>query len=463
MNFITGTIYNHTDKMFFSSAENSHMFCFMSKNCDDAIGEGLLTIPCEDKLTFGKTSDDRQIAIYTGTDDLELFSNQGFHSFAYVLSNRFCTDFNFRMYDAISFYGGTIKKVFSPKGLVFQYANRIDTESARVPAEYNNDHRIFTIKQKEDSTVSIDIGSTVKLSKGDDGNTIDNSEVVLTLSFSKPQQIGSFFSYYQIIVNLLSFMTYRQNVEFDRVTIHRLDSESEFPKEQAEVFIEKDGNITNKEAFRCIRIEDLGESFTELARIAFIKPDDKDECDNHNGALPPRGIIPEDDYYWAAMSSSKIREICSAIEYELRFVNDINVKENQQIMDLCSEVKKTIKDYRKSNRGLSNDAYNAIFGNLKHWSLPLRERIVALCQKYEPEIGIMAMSLYGKSVIIDSTAVKDFVDFRNDITHNGMQVLSQPIMATALLLSGVVYCCVLERIGVPRSVIQRLCSKGMLR
>ena len=85
--------------------------------------------------------------------------------------------------------------------------------------------------------------------------------------------------------------------------------------------------------------------------------------------------------------------------------------------------------------------------------------------KYSEEIDLMAISRYGEGtgIQIDSTKVKEFVDYRNGITHNSSRPLNQSVTSTAFLLSGVVYCCVLERIGVSKTQIQKLCTKGMIR
>ena len=64
---------------------------------------------------------------------------------------------------------------------------------------------------------------------------------------------------------------------------------------------------------------------------------------------------------------------------------------------------------------------------------------------------------------ISEERVKKFVKYRNDITHGRYRVLDMEVGLTALLLSGLVYCNILDRIGIGRTKIIELCEKKLLR
>ena len=100
-----------------------------------------------------------------------------------------------------------------------------------------------------------------------------------------------------------------------------------------------------------------------------------------------------------------------------------------------------------------------IFGNIKFWMLPAAEKICALFHKYDEEMLILNQS----AIIIDDDAIKAFVIYRNDITHGSHRVLDVKIAITAHCLAGLVYCCLLERIGVERSRILEWCKDKILR
>ena len=67
------------------------------------------------------------------------------------------------------------------------------------------------------------------------------------------------------------------------------------------------------------------------------------------------------------------------------------------------------------------------------------------------------------AIIIDDDAIKAFVKYRNDITHGSHRVLDVKIAITAHCLERLVYCCLLERIGVERSRILEWCKDKILR
>ena len=66
-------------------------------------------------------------------------------------------------------------------------------------------------------------------------------------------------------------------------------------------------------------------------------------------------------------------------------------------------------------------------------------------------------------ISIREDEIKDFVKYRNDITHGNHRVLDKRIACTAHLLSGLVYCSLLDRIGISREKIRELCVHKLLR
>ena len=129
------------------------------------------------------------------------------------------------------------------------------------------------------------------------------------------------------------------------------------------------------------------------------------------------------------------------------------------INELVQQVKNTVKIFRKDNPGLGDSVYSFIFGNIKFWTLPAAEKICALFHKYDEEMLILNQP----AIIIDDDAIKVFVKYRNDITHGSHRVLDVKIAITAHCLEGLVYCCLLERIGVERSRILEWCKDKILR
>ena len=58
--------------------------------------------------------------------------------------------------------------------------------------------------------------------------------------------------------------------------------------------------------------------------------------------------------------------------------------------------------------------------------------------------------------------IRFFVKYRNDITHGSYRVMDQKIALTAYLLQGLVYCCLLTRIGISRDKVTSLCRSNKI-
>ena len=86
------------------------------------------------------------------------------------------------------------------------------------------------------------------------------------------------------------------------------------------------------------------------------------------------------------------------------------------------------------------------------------DRIAILYQRYEAEM----LLLNDSSLHITDKEIAEFVKYRNHITHGFHRVLDQNVAITAYTLQGLVYCCILKRIGMNNDKIQELCRNKKL-
>lgn len=63
---------------------------------------------------------------------------------------------------------------------------------------------------------------------------------------------------------------------------------------------------------------------------------------------------------------------------------------------------------------------------------------------------------------IDYDDINNFVKYRNSITHGRYKVLDEKIAFTAVILEGLVYCCILTRIGMEERQIISMIRNGKL-
>lgn len=442
---ITGVIPTETKPVIFSVKPNEYDFCFMTDSVYSFNTDNIpIKIPARDGFICGKTHENRNIAIYLGNLSFEVFGSGGLNTSAYVQAASNVYDTDIMEYEAICFKGGTLNNVFHINGMKFDHLDGNTVVK-------HNDDSINCVVEMNDYNMKLDIHSVTNERRGIRGNSINNSEVILTLEFNKPQPLITLFNHYNRMKDLLSFMTFRENVGFEKIALLKTHPEINHLTHSADVFIRSDLKETNKDYFHNIGFKDLGNSLPNLVKLFYDSEDKKQSLS--------LGFFPSNDRDRNIMNNTKIRAICSALECELGFVEDIKAEENVLLDELIEVARSTIKDYRHSHPGLSNDTYNLIFSSMKHWSFSLAEKLCALYHKYEQEMLILNKS----DIIITEDAIKDFVKYRNDITHGKHRVLDMHVALTAECMCGLVYCCILERIGVDKEKIIDLCRHSILQ
>lgn len=442
---ITGVISTEGEKVIFSSIEKSFEFCFMTDSiCHFPERVKTMTINVKDDFIFGKTHDNYDIAIYSGNHVFKVMGATSLHTNAYIKSTRNLESTNLTEYDGIKFVGGTLNNVFIADALDIKHEDKKRVIKAK---DDSIKYKLHTEKYNMD----INICSSVFEQNGIKGKTISNTNVVLTIKFDKPQKLVTLFKHYNKIKDILSFMTFRENVGFDKVYLMKSYSKSTDLLNCAEVFILEEKKLTPKKNFYNISFSDLGESFTNLLQIIYK--------DRDNSKTVSLGFIPLNDKDAHIMTNEKIKAVCTALECEFSFIPEVaGENQNETFNSLIKEVKTTVKEFRKNNTLLSNDVYSLIFSNIKNWSFPMKEKNCALWHKYDQEMLILNKS----TTTITDEMIKETVQFRNDITHGRHRVLNAKIAITAYYLSGLVYCCILERIGLDREKIKELCKNKIL-
>lgn len=440
----TGVIQTKNKPIIFSVKENSFEFCFMTDSIYSFAGKNQpVNIPTTDGFICGKTHENYNIAIYLGNSPFEIFGTGTLNTSAYIKSNSNTFGENIMEYEAIQFVGGTLNNVFHINGI------DIDYENGDTVIRYNDDSISYTVVTSENS-MELDVRSSVNEHRGVQGNSISNNNAILTLKFDKPQPLVKLFDHYNRIKDLLSFMTFRDNVGFEKIHLLKTHPDVHHLLTSADVFIRGETELTAKDYYRNISFSDLGASLPNLLKLFYDTEDKKQTLS--------LGFLPANDRDINIMTNTKIRSICSALECELSFIKDIKEDKKPELEALVKDVRYTVKEFRKNYTGLSNDTYNFIFSNINIWSFPLAEKLCDLYHKYEAEMVILNNS----RIVITDDLIRAFVKYRNDITHGKHRILEIGIAVTAHHMCGLVYCCILERIGIRSEDIKALCQEKIL-
>jgi len=403
----------------------------------------MCTDPSEIRLQglfiFGQTFGYKNIAIYKGKDDISFQGIKKLNTGVYIIASDNALRTQWKEFDSIEFKCGTLNQLFHCNAL-----KKGSFDNRTIQLRQNNDSLHYEF-QVNGHICELMVGSGIQERFELDGMNITNNEVHLILKFDSPQPLDSAFKYISKMTDILSVMTFRKNVGFDEIYLHH--NETNLSKMQ--VFLKKESAFSEKKLIDNVTFLDLGEALPKLASIIFNSEDKKSTYEI--------GFYPssDKDIHW--ISNDKVRLICSALECELSFIDNLCIPEENHLQELIEDVKQHIKQHQKSEQKLSRRTYDLIFSSLHNWSISAGDRIIRLFHRYEREIRALE-SLMHNNVHIDDEDILALIKFRNNITHGLYRIIDQNIATTAFILQGIVYCCFLSRIGMTNDEILGLCQ-----
>ena len=440
---LTGVIQANDPPVFFSARKDTFEFCFMTDSVYEYGGDNRSTwLSTTDGFLHGKTHNNHSIAIYVGSPKFEVIGSRRLQTPAYIEAFTSLNHEPLTSFQAIQFIGGTLNQVFCPNAIKFH------RENGNLFVSANDDSKEYVV-HIHDTEMKMTICSSTSEHYGDDGCALINRNVQLTLEFVEQQPMNTLFEHYNRMIELLSFLTFRENVGFDSIVLLAPHPEYNVLSKTADVYIRNDGEKTAKAYLTNITFEDLDESIPSLVELFYDV--------GYQGKAPSFGFFRTNDND-NTMTNEKIRVICSALERELNYVSDIKVDEKVELSELETAARETVKRFQKEHSLLSNDTYISILSGIGYWSFPLAEKLCALYKKYFREMDTLNQS----RITIDESSIRSFVKYRNDITHGRHRILDIQVATTAFCLCGLVYCCVLSRVGLNRRKVLDLCSVKIL-
>lgn len=423
----TGIIYGQ-DNHKFNFYLNDYTATFMEANHSE--------IQLEGHFLYGQTFGFKHIAIYKGDSMSSLSGSKVLNTNAYLVAVENGLGTKWDSFDSIEFTGGVLNSLFLCDALECE-----DMENGDILVHRQNTHKRWTFEIDNGCECELIIGSWIKQHSGIAGVSITNNVVDMRLKFSKPQALEESFKFVWKVKTVLSIMAGRANVSFDEIYLHHNSP----GLSKLQLFLKEETTPVTKDFMRCITFYDLGESTSTLFSMVF---NSKDTTPSYE-----IGFLPNSGKDFGLISNEKIRLICSSLECELSFIEDLIQPEEENLQKLIQSVKSFVKDHRNGNEQLSEKTYSLIFSSIKNWEISASDRIWALYCRYGTEMEILNQT----DVPIGDNEISSFVKYRNNITHGSYRVLNQEIAATAYVLQGLVYCCLLTRIGLDRDKVTLLC------
>lgn len=444
MNVISGILQSVEGKpVLFFADRDTHEFNFAT---DVAYMPGTINHPFflepDDGFVYGKTHDGNNIAVYIGSEKFMVLGCDRLLTSTYIVSASNWESEDISTFKGIRFTGHTLNSVFPS-----EYMRSCENgELVIKPKAKCITHKIETKNYRMEMTINAPVAGE----PGPDGFPNTNKDVTVDIMFDEDQPLFAIIDHYNRMKDLLSFMTYRNNVGFHEIHLIRNHTEYGHIVETADVYIRDELTLTDKSDRENISFHDLGECLPRLLKLFY---DTEDRTPSYS-----LGFYPKSDQDFYTMTNSKLREICSGLECEIGFIPALNGTEDPLLTNLIESVRREIKAFRKANEGLSNDTYNLIYSSVSTWSFPLAEKLIALYHIYEDEMRKVNKSRF---IICDSD-IRAFVKYRNDITHGRHRILDERLAVTAHVLAGLIYCCLLSRIGMERPQILDLCKYGKI-
>ncbi len=400
------------------------------------------TLTPVDGFAQATTHEGSKMLIHVGNHSFTVMNTMPIDVSSYIVSRSNVWDYDISYFDGIKFVGGTLRNLKVPMGIKIGFSSEAYTRTI----EYLDDTQTFSFAI-ENLGCTVTIGSSTMQHHGITESGITNGNIYFLMEFDRSQETSKFYLHYNKVLELLSFLVNRCNVGFDEVYLLQKDKRfNNTLGDVAQVFIKQDKELTRKRIFQNLEFDMMGESLGKLLRTLYIPKE-------HS-----LSIFPEDDESSMLINNNMVRGVCSALECELNFIDEITSSETEKIKRLVKKIKEVLKEHKKGDEKLEDRTYSLISSSMSHWSMSASDRIKALFHMYDEEMTILNEANY----VLGDEEIHAFVKYRNEITHGSYRVLEPTVAYTTHLLAGLVYCCVLSRIGIPREKITQWCKDRRL-
>lgn len=428
---------------------NGFCFEFMSKPYDFRENQHDIVklVPDEHGFVYGKLHDSRGIAIYTG-QELPIIGKRTFATWCYIIVEDYDDMSRLSCIDGIRFFGGTVDTLYPPRSLEMDFEN------------HSKD--AFTLKFTPDKTVfdlsssglkgRLELGSIITSGHRDKkGFYMMNDGSQMDLLFDQAINLGSIEKYYNTVVSVLRFLSFRENVGFERIAFLKKDNtiSDDFYLEYAQCQILSSGSLTQRDSQRCISFRMLdSERLSKLFETIMRETERKSSyCIS---------FLPEDDSKALSVNNDKIKATVSAIECELELAK-LKLPKDEKMEALKKQVISIVKESEDKSE-LNEKAYSVIYGSIDHWGDSLSDRINEIYLLHKDEMAVFLKDL--PEYDFNKAEIEKLVIYRNDITHGRYRVNNLDVACATLCLMALVYCCILTRIGMKKDHIINIMESG---
>lgn len=440
MDKLTGIIEMSNHKIPFFM--NDFVFDFVTLDIDPL--QHLLppeTVKTAEGFVTGCTHSGYFIAVYTGQESFRTNATSSVHTYMYITSKNNASDtWCGESFDGMLFCGGCVDKVYQGCALVPQ-DDIFTGDRDKITLVKSKDAVKFDFLEGENSVHTI-FSTNVNISQNsENGLSVKEDGQFLRLVFDRSKTLGDVPKIINNVHRILAFLIFRNNLSYNKIYLTKKDKKGRnIPI--AEVHLEKN-DPTNKGNRNCLSVNSFKEHLPSLFSTMF------------NLQIGTMSYIPEKDSESNMIKAVEIKEICSALEYEIDHTDGLLSDEDKSLNALIDQIKTIVKRHRDSDNSLPEKTYDLIFGSMSHWSQSLANQIISLRNKHTEAIS-KCEERYKLQLTDESIA--SFVKYRNSTSHGNVLKLSQELAETAIMLKCLIYCNIFSRIGIEETEITSICK-----
>ena len=405
--------------------EDNYVFTFISEKAK------AITLKVDKNgYVYGELFDGKILAIYL-KQNLEIYGYRVVNTWNYIIcSTPFIKEGAFENIRGIQFNNGAVKSIFINRSLkrelskereihgnneeqLLVYSCHDDTVklsiSAEDIAELDNNHRDTSLE------CQFEIFSTISCSSSlGDGDAVSNSDVALKVIFPEVRELGSFYNYYGYISSIISFLTFRKNVFFEKITLFCDGQIQGLDLHFAECFVKKEHSYGERKIPQAMPVNWFNNNIFKNMFLSIALHNPKLLHGKYSDL--PIDIFPLDEKDLPLINTGKIRSITTQIEIELNA---------------------------------------AKIGKGKH----LSARIIEAWEKYKYLIEELCST---RGIQLTDEKIIKYVKTRNNITHRGFKEIDIEVAEVTYAMYPLIVCMTMKRLGFSDEQIMTLFKRGYI-
>lgn len=311
-------------------------------------------------------------------------------------------------FHAITFHGGNINSVYSPRNAVNHEHN----------FPYDDGTRGIEILPWNDYTFSKDIKLfgeeaqiTISVSQSDGNNNSITSgynlgklNSIIRLSFNNAQGFEKIEKCYGIVKTLLALLIRENNVSFDLYLSQRL-SDNYFYTTAVCKFLDHYENYSNKSDFRVIPLGAIIDYLPKL--IQFIEKGE---------TKPIIPLLSDNNKTRNQITITNVQDMCTALEVSYNWKRGKRPKD-ELIHNLKAKIQSTITEFLNEHSEIDIYKQTTISSSFQYLDFTLKQKILTLYSENIDIIDSITDKLHLKR--LDEQTIASFVKLRNGKTHSG--------------------------------------------